>query len=688
AVGAQKPPGRRVNLHDSDARHIEDRAKQLFARVQSLFRLLTLGDVERDADDARGLATAALAGKQCLAPGQRPAEAPVRTHRAELDLELAVAARIERGFGHLQRFFVLVGMNKLDQFTLRAAVLVRQAEDPSHFRRPVTLAGLQIGAIQAEAGRLRRQAQARFALAHYRFGHFQIVNVSEGSKPFDDPPLIVIRHGAIPAIGGAILSGRPSRRGAAPLVSIGDAAPDKPAVGLVRATQPEFEVNRLAHPQPFLPYLLHVFAVIRMNERPPLLIQRFVGGRAGVAVPSLIEIIHAAIRPRGPNQLRDGFGQRGVTALAFAQRVFKAFAVGNVFGDSHNVAALSRLVIHREAAVLHPDRRAVGSHDAIRLVVTALHDLREIFLLDALAVFWVNRINPPLERRGGGASPEPLVSRADVDRGARLRIRDPKDIGDVLDQFAETFLALAQRDFRMFALGHVEVDSPEADRPTALVAVDADEIEDPSLFRLSPMPCPAPRKNNAKLLPHFVLLGTEQSVVAVHHTLEIVGMNASGPQLIGRLIGLGKIVEFPILLAPVRSIGIELDLPHAGLRALEGQPQPLFTLAQPLFGALAIGGVNHQPTHSHGLSRFVVGGVADVGHPLDTAVRPEDAVFDVEVAPLGQRLRDIGLDPVNVFKVHTGAPGLILLFDLFGPAERAGAIRRPENDAGDDVKVE
>src|SRR5262249_3393670 len=179
-----------------------------------------------------------------------------------------------------------------------------------------------------------------------------------------------------------------------------------------------------------------------------------------------------------------------------------------------------------------------------------------IFLLDMLAVFGVNRVNPLFERSGDGASPETLVSRADVDRVPRLRVRDPENVRDVLDQFAETLLALAQRDFSVLAFGHVEVDSSEADRASVLVAVDANEIEDPSLLRLGA----TLRENDAKLLPHFVLLGTERPVVAVHHALKVVRMNAGGPQLIGRLIGLGKIVEFPILLAPVGPVWIELDL--------------------------------------------------------------------------------------------------------------------------------
>src|SRR5215510_1003869 len=113
----------------------------------------------------------------------------------------------------------------------------------------------------------------------------------------------------------------------------------------------------VAHTDAPLPQLLHALAVIRMNERSPPLIQRFIWRRSGIGVPALVEIIHPTIRPRSPDELRNGFGQRGVATLAFAQLVLEAFAVGDVFSDAHDVAEIARLVTHREPAVMHPDHR-------------------------------------------------------------------------------------------------------------------------------------------------------------------------------------------------------------------------------------------------------------------------------------------------------------------------------------------
>src|SRR5262245_3356471 len=79
--------------------------------------------------------------------------------------------------------------------------------------------------------------------------------------------------------------------------------------------------------------------------------------------------------------------------------------------------------------------------------------------------------------------------------------------------------------------------------------------------------------------------------------------------------------------------------------------------------------------------------MANVTHPAYGTVLAEDTVFDVEVAPLGQAHRDVGLDPVDVLRVHCGAPGLIILFDVVG-LSLVVAAGRPNDDSGGDVPIE
>src|SRR5262249_16301873 len=163
--------------------------------------------------------------------------------------------------------------------------------------------------------------------------------------------------------------------------------------------------------------------------------------------------------------------------------LLSAFAFGDVFGHSHDVADIARLVAYRESAVMHPDHRSVRSHDAVRFVVIAFAGPRQILLPYALAAFVVNSVKPhvqaPVEiRRGAGR--EELAGGAEIAWRGGFWTHNPEDVGNGRDQFAEAFFALAQRVLGAFAVGHVQIDPAEADRAPGLVAAHAHEVQNPS----------------------------------------------------------------------------------------------------------------------------------------------------------------------------------------------------------------
>src|SRR5262245_3526615 len=105
------------------------------------------------------------------------------------------------------------------------------------------------------------------------------------------------------------------RRGVA-FVPVRNAASYEPAVVFFGAAQPEFYVEALTHSHAPFPQSLHALTIVRMNKPSPSVIERIIWGRSRVGVPARVEVIHAAVRPGGPHELRDGFGKRGVAALA------------------------------------------------------------------------------------------------------------------------------------------------------------------------------------------------------------------------------------------------------------------------------------------------------------------------------------------------------------------------------------
>ena len=147
--------------------------------------------------------------------------------------------------------------------------------------------------------------------------------------------------------------------------------------------------------------------------------------------------------------------------------------------------------------------------------------------------------------------------------------------------------------FGLPALGEVEVRADDADDRTAGLAPDRDSRA--TARGRSGRPCGGagtrPRRSRA---PRATLSLT--SCARAH----VVGMQQPLP---GADVRLDLVVGVAEHLLPSRRVhdvaGVEVPVPHAFLRAGEGQRQPLFALAQRRLGALALGEVEMRADDAH-----------------------------------------------------------------------------------------
>ena len=134
---------------------------------------------------------------------------------------------------------------------------------------------------------------------------------------------------------------------------------------------------------------------------------------------------------------------------------------------------------------MNPAMRAIGSHDAIDLVILAGNLFRESRFQYAFAIIGMDGFNPT-HGRGvkafAGPSPDFLISGADVNHLVLRGIGDPENLPDVLCQLPETFLTRSQELLGLLAFGDVAHESEYVAPPQFEKRRDDFHLDDPSIF--------------------------------------------------------------------------------------------------------------------------------------------------------------------------------------------------------------
>ena len=145
----------------------------------------------------------------------------------------------------------------------------------------------------------------------------------------------------------------------------------------------------------------------------------------------------------------DAGGERadGREPLRLAQLVFELPALRDVLRRADDPQHTPGGTSDRERPVADPAHAAIGSHDAVGLVVAVVDLLGLRGAHDPGAVVWVDRVQPAarvaVERRAG-APPDRLVAGADVEDLALEGVGDPEHLPDMIGQIAKSFLARSQ----------------------------------------------------------------------------------------------------------------------------------------------------------------------------------------------------------------------------------------------------
>ncbi len=177
---------------------IEGQPQPSLAAGQRLLAALAVGDIERGADDAHGMR---FRVEQHLARAEQPAHGPVRHDDAMLDLEVAAAGRVQRGFVCAQDTIAVIGMCgalegvEIDFGTGRQAVERLEPIGPEQGAgHDVVVPQAKVGGVDRELQLLLARLQRLFGVAprrdvhhdgHDAFGH--AVGVLDDLSPRQDP---------------------------------------------------------------------------------------------------------------------------------------------------------------------------------------------------------------------------------------------------------------------------------------------------------------------------------------------------------------------------------------------------------------------------------------------------------------------------------------------------------------------
>ena len=133
---------------------------------------------------------------------------------------------------------------------------------------------------------------------------------------------------------------------------------------------------------------------------------------------------------------------------------------GDVLRDARDADEPSVVVTDGEGLVVHPADGAVGTHDAVLLVVLAARLPLERSP-DVRAIVRMDRVEPPggvLEQALARLAPDRLVPRADVDDAPLVDVREPEDLLDALGELLEASAALLEVALGLAPRRHVLVD--------------------------------------------------------------------------------------------------------------------------------------------------------------------------------------------------------------------------------------
>src|SRR5258707_15062975 len=115
----------------------------------------------------------------------------------------------------------------------------------------------------------------------------------------------------------------------------------------------------------------------------------------------------------------------------------------------------------RKGTITNPTDRAIGWHDTILYIVSALDLPRQRGLPNPVAILGVNGLKPggrgPIKALAG-MTPKGFVSRAYEKQLVLRRVAHPENFADVFGQLAELLVGFAQARLGRFTLGDVGVD--------------------------------------------------------------------------------------------------------------------------------------------------------------------------------------------------------------------------------------